>query len=327
MSARRIAAIAAVAAVATARAILAFAAALVFWAAAPAMWGWQPTSVMTASMSPAIEVGDVVVARPVPTDQLVAGRVVLADDPDWPDRLRLHRVHEVAADGTLRTKGDANPVVDSSPLHPGAVHGVGVLRVPWVGLPVVWARTGDAVPLAITLILLGASAVLAARRGSDDTDGEGPDDHRERAALTDPTTRRARRALGLAAVAAVVVAGSATPAWAALSDRSAGSAAITAARVTPPFSLGCRWGDTSVTWQYTGVAARSFEIVVDGAVAVSGIPPESRSARLPTTRGYWPFERSTVQIRAVVSDRWSADSTESVRIGGGFLGFGAPVCR
>lgn len=320
--------IADVAAVAAGRGVVAFVAGLAFWAAAPAVVGWQPTSVMTASMSPAIEVGDVVVARPVAADQVLPGRVLLADDPDRPGRLRLHRLQEVASDGTLRTKGDANPSPDSSPLHPDAVRGIGVLRVPWIGLPVVWARTGELAPLALTVLILGASAMLATRRGYDDeTDGDGSSGDASSSPAPAPTTRRERRALGLATVTAVVVATTATPAWAALSDDSSASATFAAARVAPPFALVCRSGESVVSWRYDGLAARSFQIIVDGVVTTSGISPDSRSARLPTTRSYWPFERSTVQIRAVVSDRWTADSSETVRIGGGFLGFGTPVCR
>ncbi len=325
MRARRFAEVTAVAA---ARAVLVFVGALAFWAAAPALIGWQPTSVMTASMAPAIAVGDVVVARPVGADQLVAGRVLLSDDPDRPGRLRLHRLDEVTADGTLRTKGDANPEPDSSPLHPDAVHGVGVLRVPWVGLPVVWARTGDAMPLALTVIGVGIVGMLASRRGTDpDDDDDASTPAVDTVADAPPMTRRSRRALGLTAIAAVGASLSATPAWASFGDQSSASASISAARVDPPFALGCAWGSTLVTWRYEGVAPRSFDLLVDGQVAISGISPGDRSARLPSSRVYLPGQRSTVQIRAVVSDNWSADSWESVSIGGVFLGIGAPVCR
>ncbi|MFJ4036497.1 S24/S26 family peptidase [Microbacterium sp. NPDC090007] len=157
-----------VAGVATARAVVALTLALLCWAAAPAVLGWSPTTVMTASMTPSIDVGDVVVARPVPHEDLVPGRVVLADDPDRPDRLRLHRVAELRPDGALITKGDANPRADSSALRPDAVRGVGVLCVPWVGLPIVWLRSGALVPLALTVALFAACVVLALRRGDDD---------------------------------------------------------------------------------------------------------------------------------------------------------------
>ena len=70
-----------IAGVAAARAVVALVLALAFWAAAPVALGWLPTTVMTASMTPAIEVGDIVVSRPVPREALLPGRVVLATDP------------------------------------------------------------------------------------------------------------------------------------------------------------------------------------------------------------------------------------------------------
>ncbi|WP_295790515.1 S24/S26 family peptidase [uncultured Microbacterium sp.] len=178
--------------VATARAVVTLILALLFWSAAPVVLGWTPTTVMTASMTPAIEVGDVVVARPVPHADLVPGRVVLAIDPDRPERLRLHRVSELRPDGRLVTKGDANPSADSSSLAPDAVRGVGVLRVPWVGLPAVWLRSGAVVPLALTAAGFAVCAVVALRRGQDeDPDADGPSPRVDPPA---PLTRRAARA-------------------------------------------------------------------------------------------------------------------------------------
>ncbi|WIB00792.1 S24/S26 family peptidase [Curtobacterium sp. MCBA15_012] len=138
-----------------ARAIVATVVGLALWAAAPAVLGWQPTTVVTGSMAPRLTPGDVVVSRPVPEPDVVPGRVLLADDPDQPGHLRLHRYVEARDDGTLVTKGDANPAADSTPLDRSAVHGVGYLRVPWVGVPVAWAHEGRWGAVA------GAAAVLA----------------------------------------------------------------------------------------------------------------------------------------------------------------------
>ncbi|MGL5859874.1 MAG: LamG-like jellyroll fold domain-containing protein, partial [Phycicoccus sp.] len=142
-----------------ARAALAAALGLAFWSAAPSAIGWEPTTVVTGSMEPRIHVGDVVVARPVPADEARPGQVLLVDDPDRPGRLRLHRFVERDDAGRLLLKGDANPHQDSSPVPPAAVHGIGVLRVPWVGVPVVWVRTGQWHHLG--LLALAAATLLA----------------------------------------------------------------------------------------------------------------------------------------------------------------------
>jgi signal peptidase len=164
---------------------------LALWAAAPAAIGWSPTTVMTGSMEPRLMPGDVVVSRPVASDQVKAGRVLLADDPDQDGLLRMHRYVSDGPDRTIITKGDANPRSDSTPLHRSAVHGVGYLRIPYVAAPIVWVRTGEWARVAV--VVLGFVGLLALCRvdgpirrrieaeavGSDETDGssgpEGPD--------------------------------------------------------------------------------------------------------------------------------------------------------
>lgn len=152
---------------------------MALWAAAPAALGWSPTTVVTGSMEPRIAPGDVVVARPVPASELRQGLVLLADDPDQVGHLRMHRYVEDGTDGTLVTKGDANPQQDSTPLERDAVHGVAVLRVPFVGLPVLWVREGAWARVAALAVGLGAVLWLCAVDGrlrraddaADETDG------------------------------------------------------------------------------------------------------------------------------------------------------------
>lgn len=205
---------------------------LALWAAAPAVIGWQPTTVMTGSMEPRLVPGDVVVSRPTTASEARVGQVLLADDPDQAGHLRMHRFVERGAGGTLVTKGDANPQRDSTPLEASAVHGVGFLRIPLVGSPIVWLRDGEWHKLV--LLTLGVAALLALctvdgslRRltgGTDDDAGpDGTDDGREARDGADPSlpsgapsrralqrrARRARRARGVggAAVVALVAGG------------------------------------------------------------------------------------------------------------------------
>ncbi len=324
--------------VAIARAALAFTLGLTFWAAAPAVLGWQPTTVMTASMAPAIAVGDVVVAAPADRSSPVVGRVLLAVDPDRPDRLRLHRLESVRPNGLLVTRGDANAAADSTPLQPDAVRGVGVLRVPWVGLPAVWVRTGEVVPLAVTLAGLVLSLAVALRRGVDD-DSDAPTPPRDDTAHARPRTRRALRArsagtrrfgrtLGfIAAFAAAVVAVS-TPASASFSEVSAASGTVSAGRVSEPRGLGCyNDGGAVVTWAYDGREPRSFDLLIDGRVVIADIPPWFRAARVPHDGSYSLFRTDRVTVRTNVGRHWSAESGESAPVGGVLLGFGRPYCR
>ena len=148
------------------RAILFAILGMMAWAMLPFALGWQPTTVMTGSMEPRISAGDVVIARPVPTGTAALGHVLLVDDPDQAGKLRLHRYVEDAPDGGLILRGDANRANDSSPVAPEAVHGVAVLRVPYVGLPVVWTAEKNWGNLAAVFVAVSALTVAAASGSS-----------------------------------------------------------------------------------------------------------------------------------------------------------------
>jgi signal peptidase I len=125
------------------RAWLWFIAACVLVTLLPLLFGWQPYVIVTGSMEPGISAGDVVLVSPDPELQEVVGRVVSFEDPARPDNILTHRVLSINEDGTLVTKGDANPTADSVPVPPQSVTGVGRLLIRFVGLPVVWSLTGD----------------------------------------------------------------------------------------------------------------------------------------------------------------------------------------
>ena len=152
------------AAAALARMILTVTMSLTLWAAAPALLGWQPTTVASGSMEPHISAGDVVSARPIPSASLQLGMVLLVDDPDHPDRLRLHRLVRFNPDGRLTLRGDANPNEDSTTVERQAVHGVGALRVPYVATPLLWLHEKAWLNL---IILVGLVLALVAATGLD----------------------------------------------------------------------------------------------------------------------------------------------------------------
>ena len=165
-----------------ARVVLAVGVGMALWSALPTVIGWEPTTVVTGSMEPRIMVGDVVVAKGIDDADLRPGQVLLVDDPDKAGTLRLHRLVERTENGFLVLKGDANPQNDSTPVAPDAVHGIGVLRVPYAGMPVVWARTGQ---WALLAAFAAAVALLVAMSTLDRPLRLGEDDHTD----TDPDTR------------------------------------------------------------------------------------------------------------------------------------------
>ena len=150
-----------------ARSVLATLAGLLVWTVLPVLIGWQPTVVLSGSMEPAIRTGDVVVTREIPASRLRPGQVLLADAPGEEGSRLLHRLDSTDDEGGLVLRGDANAAPDTLPVAAQAVHGVGVLRVPWVGLPHVWAAQGRYVNVVLTVLGLAACALLGRVRDVD----------------------------------------------------------------------------------------------------------------------------------------------------------------
>jgi signal peptidase I len=136
---------------------------LAAWSVLPALLpAWSSDVVLSGSMAPRFRAGDVVVAGPVDPDALEPGRLVIFEDPARSERTVLHRVVRRLPDGSLITRGDANPSDDSTPVPPELVEAAPRLRVPWIGLPVRWVHEGEALRLATAaLASLACVALLA----------------------------------------------------------------------------------------------------------------------------------------------------------------------
>jgi signal peptidase I len=161
--------------VAVRRAVLAAATGLIVCSVVPAAVGWTTTVVVSGSMAPAVDIGDVVSASPVSAAdarRLPPGTVVLVEDPANPGTLLLHRLVGYTADNRLITKGDANAVADSAAVPAENVRGRARLRIPGLGLPVVWWRHGMYAPVA-ALGILGAIALFWRPRGAGEQDSQG----------------------------------------------------------------------------------------------------------------------------------------------------------
>ncbi len=141
--------------------VLAIAGGLMVWAALPLALGWSTHAVATGSMTPQVEVGDLLVADRTPADEVEVGEVVLFKDPSQPSRLLSHRVTKINDDGSLVTKGDANPTADLMPVPEQNVIGVAKLRIPWLGYPSVWFGSGRYGMVLLTLFGLTGAAALA----------------------------------------------------------------------------------------------------------------------------------------------------------------------
>jgi signal peptidase I len=168
----------------------------------PSLGSWNAYLVRSGSMAPSINAGDVVIAAPLPGSASVPeGRVMVFVDPATTtpgDRLLVHRVLTRNDDGRYITAGDANRQWDQVPVDRSAIIGQARLRVPWIGLPIVWWQCGAYVSLLVwlTLTVLAIELVRRSRRGH-----RGDDEGR-----TDSSTSSWRRAGRITAAVSVVVA-------------------------------------------------------------------------------------------------------------------------
>lgn len=136
-------------------------AAFLLLAVGPRVLGYQTSTMLTGSMSPLINPGDIVVTVPTPVREIAVGDVITYHIPVEDHRVETHRVTEVLAnmDGALavRTKGDANNGVDPwTATLGGDTVDKHVMTVPVAGQAIRALRQ----PVVLNTLMYGAPAVL-----------------------------------------------------------------------------------------------------------------------------------------------------------------------
>ncbi len=122
--------------------------------------GWQAAVVVSGSMRPVVQVGDVVLADP--RGKVAPGRIVLVRRPGFAGQLLTHRVVRVLGNGELVTRGDGNAVNDPVPVPRQDVLGLVRLVVPQIGRPLTLRRDPSGRALVGIGLLLAAVPLLAA---------------------------------------------------------------------------------------------------------------------------------------------------------------------
>ncbi|NNE10879.1 MAG: signal peptidase I [Ilumatobacter sp.] len=125
---------------------------LVWAVIAPVVFGWSPVAITSASMEPRIATGDIVFVASSDGRDLEPGTVIVFDDPATDGQL-THRIVDVTADGDYVTRGDANGRLDSTPVPPDEVFGVGRMVLPAIGLPIVWIERAQWLVLLVAVLL------------------------------------------------------------------------------------------------------------------------------------------------------------------------------
>lgn len=136
-------------------------AAFMLLAIGPRVLGYQTSTMLTGSMSPLINPGDVVVTKPVPATEIQVGDIITYHIPVEDQRVETHRVTEVMTnpDGTIavQTKGDANNGADPwLATLSGPTVDRHTLTVPYVGTAIRALRE----PIVLNILMYGAPAIL-----------------------------------------------------------------------------------------------------------------------------------------------------------------------
>ena len=136
----------------------------------PAIGGTFPMIVLTDSMSPEIQSGDLIICHTVDAASVQAGDIISFYDPEGNGQsVVTHRVVEVftAADGTPQwtTKGDANNANDQAIVPASKLVGAYQARIPGLGNVAMFMQTtqGLIVCVVLPIILLIVYDVLRRR--------------------------------------------------------------------------------------------------------------------------------------------------------------------
>jgi len=130
-----------------------------FLAVGPRFLNYQTSTMLTGSMSPGINPGDVVVSVRTPVSELKVGDVITYSIPVDDHRIETHRVTSInrAGSTSVTTKGDANPGPDpwTAVLSEDYVYTTAGV-VPYLGDGIRALRQ----PLVQSVLLYGAPALL-----------------------------------------------------------------------------------------------------------------------------------------------------------------------
>ena len=119
----------------------------------PSLGGYFPMIVLTDSMYPEIESGDLIICHTVDPDSVNAGDVITFFDPSGNGiSVVTHRVLEITDNNGTRsfiTKGDNNNVEDAAPVMADDLIGTYQLRIPGAGNVAMFMQTTPGLILCV----------------------------------------------------------------------------------------------------------------------------------------------------------------------------------
>lgn len=127
------------------------------------------TTVLTGSMRPAIDAGDLIITKTTDASTIRVGDVVVVDTAGLSVAHRVVETRPLSGLNRFTTQGDANADIDRDPVIVSPAHQVPrvIWRIPAIGSPLAFLASADAQRLAVTLLVaanLIALALFAMRR-------------------------------------------------------------------------------------------------------------------------------------------------------------------
>jgi signal peptidase I len=122
------------------------------------VWGVSLSPVLTASMVPHADPGDVLISIPTPAAELKVGDVIAITNPKT-ETAFAHRIVEIRDLGSMlrmTTKGDANPTTELDPfmVAPEVPVQKEVLSIKWIGAPLAYLNSDQGRQASISLIVV-----------------------------------------------------------------------------------------------------------------------------------------------------------------------------
>jgi signal peptidase len=115
---------------------------------------YQMMVVLSGSMSPAFEAGDVIVISRVEKPEFNKGEVITFKDPEDPKKIITHRITDVVKDGNevqYRTQGDANNTEDPKLVPTVNILGEEKFHIPYLGRLIEFGKTKQGIFLLVIL--------------------------------------------------------------------------------------------------------------------------------------------------------------------------------
>lgn len=126
----------------------------------PELFGYKAFVILTGSMSPSIEPGDLVIVKDIPANEIKIDDVITFGSNK--DNITTHRVKEIINDDSLKfiTQGDANNIQDASPVEFRNVLGKVIRVIPNVGTSIKYIQENIIKIILITIIAIFGVAII-----------------------------------------------------------------------------------------------------------------------------------------------------------------------